>query len=127
MSASTERNPYDRDWLLGALRGRARTTDSQPKEQPVSFSFSARGHNREAIKQQIAEKMAGVVSSQPSHARDEAAVSAVAGQYVDLCAEPGPEEDLLASVHGSVSWTDSGGVRHVSVGVTVSLTSKQVP
>lgn len=89
----------------------------------MSFSFSARGKTRDALKADVAARMAAVAENQPAHAADQALVNEVAGKYADLVAEPGPDEELQASVHGSLMTETTRGVRSANVGVTVYVSA----
>lgn len=81
----------------------------------MSYSFSVQSASKAAALTEIESKLAGVVTSQPVHAVDQAAVLSTAQSFLALL----PEGGVTASVSGSVTKTDTA-VSAVSVSVNLS-------
>jgi hypothetical protein len=92
----------------------------------MSYSFSVVGTSKADVKQKIADSFINVVTSQPSHAADRDAAQAAGGAMVDVLGDPAEGQEILVSMHGSLSWqhdvpeTFTGA----SVGVSATLRAK---
>lgn len=85
----------------------------------MSYSFSVRGASKVAALALVAEKLAAVVESQPTHSIDVAAASAAVESFVALLPDD-DSRDVAISVNGSVSTLD-GVPRSAGFGVSVYL------
>lgn len=69
----------------------------------MSYSFNARGANKEAAKAAVAAEFEKVVECQTIHAKDKAAVLANAGAAIDLLADD-RDADISVTCNGYLSW-----------------------
>lgn len=74
----------------------------------MSYSFNVKAADRSAAKSAVEAKFDEVISQQPIHARDRAAVLANASAVIDLLGDD-DTKDVSVSCNGYVSWA-SGGV-----------------
>lgn len=78
----------------------------------MSYSFQIQAPNKAAAKEAVALKFDDVITLQPIHTRDRAAVLANAGAVIDLLADD-DTKDITVSCSGYVSWP-GGDVEHLS-------------
>jgi hypothetical protein len=69
----------------------------------MSYSFSAKGTNKELALQDATAKFDAMVEQQPVHSRDREAALSNLRTHLNLVAEPAPDEDVVISMHGSIS------------------------
>ncbi|MGJ7575726.1 hypothetical protein ACSFBX_34790 [Variovorax sp. RB2P76] len=69
----------------------------------MSYSFSVRAATKAEAKAKVAEQLAGVLKSQPTHAVDVTAAQAGADTFIDLVSD-NDTKDLMVTVNGSVGW-----------------------
>lgn len=97
----------------------------------MSYSFTIFASSKDKAKAMVAAKLDEVVVQQPVHRADRKQAFNAASMFIDVCEDPGPDEELTVSVHGSVTWNgDKRGltgpqVRGAGVGVTVGVTAKR--
>lgn len=96
----------------------------------MSYSISAKAGTKELAKAAVALKFDEIVSSQPIHARDRAAILANAGAAIDLLADD-DTKDIAVSCNGSVIWNGVGEwtpetapLNQVSINCTVSHSTR---
>lgn len=75
----------------------------------MSYSFQARGATKEAVKADVAAKMAVVVQQQPVHAKDAAQAIAAAGAFIDTLVDERIGKDgeplpFVVTMNGSLGW-----------------------
>lgn len=97
----------------------------------MSYSFTIFASTKEKAKAMVAAKLDEVLVQQPVHRADRKQAFTAASAFIDVCEDPGPDEELSVSVHGSVTWDgDQRGltgpqVRGAGVGVTVAVMAKR--
>jgi glycosyltransferase A (GT-A) superfamily protein (DUF2064 family) len=69
----------------------------------MSYSFQIKAPTKSAAKEAVAAKFDEIVTHQPIHARDRAAVLANASCVIDLLAD-NDSKDVVVSCNGHVSW-----------------------
>jgi len=100
------------------------------KGNTMSYSFTTKAANKAAAKDAVASEFDKVVSSQPIHARDRAAVLANANAVIDQLADD-DTKDVTVSCNGYLSWNGVGTfapetapVSTVSVGCSAGYTTR---
>jgi hypothetical protein len=91
----------------------------------MSYSFSAKGTNKELALQDATAKFDAMVEQQPVHSRDREAALSNLRANLDLVTEPAPDEDIGISMYGSISvHTDAANAfgRVTNVGNNCSIT-----
>jgi hypothetical protein len=92
----------------------------------MSYSFSVRGTNADALVSEVEKQFDGIVAGQAIHAKDRAAVVGAVrdlAEIIDL--ETG--KDLRASVTGSIYWTEGDVVRSVNAQISLSQDTAAAP
>jgi hypothetical protein len=85
----------------------------------MSYSFSVRGADPDALVVEVGKQFEGIAAQQSIHKKDRDAVTAAVkelAQIIDV--ETG--KDLRASVSGSIYWTEGDVVRSVSAQISLS-------
>lgn len=75
----------------------------------MSFSFSVRGATIAAVVAAATAKMDEVVAQQPAHTADRDAVVSAADDYAEMMGEPDEGEEIMLTIHGSLSGVWDGG------------------
>lgn len=70
----------------------------------MSYSFTAKGVTKAAAFNDAAAKFDAIVTQQPVHEADRAAVMANVSAAVDLLREPGEGEEVRVNANGYLSW-----------------------
>jgi hypothetical protein len=81
----------------------AHLSKPQPESEAMSYSFQVKAPNKAAAKEAVTAKFDEIVTQQPIHARDRAAVLANAGAVIDHLAD-NDSKDVVVSCNGCVSW-----------------------
>lgn len=92
----------------------------------MSYSFSARGKDVEAMLTKVGSEFATIVANQPIHAKDREAVIAAVRELAEIV-EVEDGKELIASVSGSVYWQGTDTVRSASVNISVSQDTPAAP
>lgn len=88
----------------------------------MSYSVSARGQSKAAVKAEIERQMDAVVQAQPFHAHDIDDAKAAFGAFIDSFPYTPGGKDLCASGSGSVGWTGTQPEHKItSAGVSVNV------
>jgi hypothetical protein len=93
----------------------------------MSYSFQIKAPTKSAAKEAVAAKFDEIVTHQPIHGRDRAAVLANANTVIDLLAD-NDSKDVVVSCNGYVSWP-SGSIEDAqlssaSVAASASYTDR---
>lgn len=91
----------------------------------MSYSFSARGRTPEEVFAKAGEEFATIISTQPVHAKDEAAILAAVTAMVSPL-KPQEDEQIVISVSGSLGWRSEDEFTSAQMGVS-SWVEKAVP
>ncbi len=88
----------------------------------MSYSFTVKASTKDDAKKQIVDQMAQVVTNQPDHALDQAAVVVAGGAFVDMLGDVAEGYEVHVSIHGSVGWNHPHDTpkHYISAGVGVS-------
>lgn len=86
----------------------------------MSFSFSKRAGTKAAAKVAVAAGMDEVLTQQPAHSRDRAAVEATAAAYIDLL-DDDESKDIVVTVNGSIGGEWANGAYVTSTSASVGL------
>lgn len=93
----------------------------------MSYSFSVRASTKAEAKQKVADKLAEVVTAQPTHKADIVQAQAAADAFIALL-DDDESRDVTVAVNGWLSWSGTTEPQVFSgacVGVTASLSAKE--
>ena len=90
----------------------------------MSYSFSVKGASADEAAAKVGEEMAKVVESQPVHSADREQAIAAATSFLKLLRAPKEDEQVYASVNGSV-WAGDSGLHSASVSVSSGFVKKE--
>lgn len=89
----------------------------------MSYSFSAKGANKDALAAAVAAEFEKIVAAQPVHAVDQVEAADAVESLADLLQDD-DTRDISASVSGSVYSTDQG-LQQVSCSINLSLVARE--
>lgn len=93
----------------------------------MSYSFSITAADKDEASKKVAEELAKVCESQPTHAKDREAAQAAVDAFVALLPAPVEGQQFYINVNGSLGWNGDGNDRvftSASISVNASVAAK---
>ena len=92
----------------------------------MSFSFTVRGANKPACRQEVVNELDAITQVQPIHAKDVEPILAAVDNHLALLGDPGAEQEAIIHVSGWLAVANDV-ITSASFSVGVSLAQKPEP